>query len=80
MIGAIFSRLFQPHPAVVSARENIATGVSAAFYSYDPDTDEFQAGVIVGSERIAVYGYDNEGDADAAAGALARAYGVRIRS
>lgn len=83
MIGAILGGIFGggAHECVRSAQDNIVGGVIAAFCSRDPRGDCYEVGVIdEDGDKIALYEYDTYGDADHAAGALARHYGVGIRS
>lgn len=79
ILGGIFGGLFGEHDVVSAARDSITGDVQAAFYKYDRRYDEFDVGVVVGGELIAIHAYETEGDADHAAGALARYYGVGIR-
>lgn len=80
ILGGIFGGLFGEHPVVTDTRDIIAGAPEAAYYRYDRSADSFDVGVVVDSELISIHNYETEGDADHAAGALARHYGVGIRS
>lgn len=81
IIGGLFGGLFGgEHECVRSARDNIVGEVSAAFCRYNRRADEYEVGIIDSDgDRVALFGYETEGDADHAAGALARYYNVGIR-